>query len=133
MQEIEFDEWMSDADAALWHAERDPRLRSTIALVCELDSLPDRARFDESIAYTLAQIPRLRQRVVEDALRIAPPPDAVARTITRAIESARPRPRYLVGVDALATAATVPWLPRELTDLAMRLGGGLLGGGSKSR
>lgn len=73
MQEMEFDEWMSDADAALWHAERDPRLRSTIALVCELDSLPDRARFDESIAYTLAQIPRLRQRVVEDALRIAPP------------------------------------------------------------
>jgi WS/DGAT/MGAT family acyltransferase len=73
MSEIEFDAWMSDADAALWHAERDPRLRSTIVLVCELDSLPDRARFDESIAYTLAQIPRLRQRVVEDALRIAPP------------------------------------------------------------
>ena len=73
MQEMEFDEWMSDADAALWHAERDPRLRSTIVLVCELDALPDRARFDESIAYTLAQIPRLRQRVVEDALRIAPP------------------------------------------------------------
>jgi NAD(P)-dependent dehydrogenase (short-subunit alcohol dehydrogenase family) len=57
--------------------------------------------------------------------RFAPPPDAVARTITTAIESARPRPRYLVGVDALATAATVPWIPRELTDLAMRVGSGL--------
>jgi NAD(P)-dependent dehydrogenase (short-subunit alcohol dehydrogenase family) len=61
--------------------------------------------------------------------RFAPSPGAVARTIARAIESARPRPRYLVGVDALAAAATVPWLPRELTDLAMRVGGGLLGGG----
>ena len=73
MAEMEFDEWMSDADAALWHAERDPRLRSTIAMVCEFDCAPDRTRFDESIAYTLAQIPRLRQRVVQDALRLAPP------------------------------------------------------------
>jgi len=73
MVDIEFDEWMSDADAALWHAERDPRLRSTIALVCELDAAPDRARFDEAIAYTLAKIPRLRQRVVQDALGLAPP------------------------------------------------------------
>jgi NAD(P)-dependent dehydrogenase (short-subunit alcohol dehydrogenase family) len=62
--------------------------------------------------------------------RFAPPPDAVARTITSAIESARPRPRYLVGVDALATAATVPWLPREVTDLAMRVGGGLFAASS---
>jgi diacylglycerol O-acyltransferase len=73
MREMEFDEWMSDADAALWHAERDPRLRSTIVLVCELDCAPDRARFEESIAYTLAQIPRLRQRVAQDALGLAPP------------------------------------------------------------
>jgi diacylglycerol O-acyltransferase len=73
MPEIEFEEWMSDADAALWHAERDPRLRSTIVLVCELDRMPDRARFDESIVYTLNRIPRLRQRVAEDALGLAPP------------------------------------------------------------
>jgi NAD(P)-dependent dehydrogenase (short-subunit alcohol dehydrogenase family) len=65
--------------------------------------------------------------------RFAPAPDAVARTIATAIESARPRARYLVGVDALATAATVPWIPRELTDLAMRVGGGLLGGGARPK
>jgi NAD(P)-dependent dehydrogenase (short-subunit alcohol dehydrogenase family) len=59
--------------------------------------------------------------------RFAPKPDAVARTIASAIESARPRQRYLVGVDALAAAATVPWLPRELTDLGMRVAGGLFG------
>ncbi len=73
MPDLLFDDWMSDADAALWHAERDPRLRSTIALVCELDSPPDRARFDEALAYTIEKIPRLRQRVAQDALGLAPP------------------------------------------------------------
>jgi len=65
--------------------------------------------------------------------RVAPPPDAVARTITSAVESARPRARYLVGVDALATAATLPWIPRELTDFTMRVAGGLLGGAAPKR
>jgi NAD(P)-dependent dehydrogenase (short-subunit alcohol dehydrogenase family) len=63
--------------------------------------------------------------------RFAPPPDAVARANATAIESARPRARMLVGADALATAATVAWLPRELVDLGMRVGGGLFGGGEK--
>jgi NAD(P)-dependent dehydrogenase (short-subunit alcohol dehydrogenase family) len=65
--------------------------------------------------------------------RFAPPPDAVARTITNAIESARPRARYLVGVDALATAAAIPWIPRELTDFTMRLAGGLFDAKTKRR
>ncbi|HEY8120015.1 MAG TPA: SDR family NAD(P)-dependent oxidoreductase [Myxococcota bacterium] len=63
--------------------------------------------------------------------RFAPPPDAVARSIANAVESARPRARYLVGVDALATAATVPLLPRELTDFTMRIAGGLFGAGKR--
>jgi NAD(P)-dependent dehydrogenase (short-subunit alcohol dehydrogenase family) len=62
--------------------------------------------------------------------RFAPGPDAVARTIATAIESPRPRARYLVGADALATAATIPWIPRELTDLGMRLAGGLFSSSS---
>ncbi len=60
--------------------------------------------------------------------RFAPKPDAVARTITTAIESARPRLRYLVGLDAIATAASQAVTPRELTDLAMRFSTGLFGG-----
>lgn len=59
--------------------------------------------------------------------RLAPGPDAVARAITSAIESARPRRRYLVGLDAIAAAASQPFTPRELTDLAMRLSTGLFG------
>jgi NAD(P)-dependent dehydrogenase (short-subunit alcohol dehydrogenase family) len=61
--------------------------------------------------------------------RFAPPPDAVARTIASAVESSRPRQRYLVGLDALATAATLPFVPRGLTDFGMRIAGGLFGRG----
>ena len=59
--------------------------------------------------------------------RVAPSADVVARTITSAIESRRPRQRYIVGLDALATIATQPFIPRELTDFAMRLVAGLPG------
>ena len=59
--------------------------------------------------------------------RLAPSADVVARTITSAIESRRPRQRYIVGLDALATIATQPFIPRELTDFAMRLVAGLPG------
>jgi NAD(P)-dependent dehydrogenase (short-subunit alcohol dehydrogenase family) len=59
--------------------------------------------------------------------RLAPSADVVARTIGSAIESRRPRQRYIVGLDALATIATQPFIPRELTDLAMRLVAGLPG------
>ncbi len=59
--------------------------------------------------------------------RLAPSADVVARTIASAIESRRPRQRYVVGLDALATISMQPFIPRELTDLAMRLVAGLPG------
>src|SRR5262249_44419951 len=59
--------------------------------------------------------------------RFAPSAEVVARTIVSAIESRRPRRRYIVGLDALATIASQPFIPRELTDLAMRLVAGLPG------
>ena len=90
----------------------------------------DRAREQTSAASEHAGSPYAKAyERVEASLdfveRIAPPPDAVAKTIANAVESARPRARYLVGLDALATAATLPWIPRELTDLGMRVAGGL--------
>jgi NAD(P)-dependent dehydrogenase (short-subunit alcohol dehydrogenase family) len=60
--------------------------------------------------------------------RLAPPPDAVARTIVSAIESPRPLRRYLVGADAVSVASTHPLIPRSLTDAATRLLSGLGGG-----
>ncbi len=71
--EIEYDEWMSGADAILWYIERDPLLRSTITAVVILDQVPDRARFDESMANMAANIVRMRQRVVDEPGQMAAP------------------------------------------------------------
>ncbi len=57
--------------------------------------------------------------------RLAPEPDAVAKAVVEAIESRNPNRRYVVGLDALATLATQPFMPREFTDAAMRLTSGL--------
>lgn len=52
---------------------------------------------------------------------VAPPPDLVARTIVGAVESRRPRQRYLVGVDAVGIAVANPLIPRQVTDTVARL------------
>ncbi len=64
---------MSDYDAGLWHSESDPRLRSTIVSVWVLDRMPDDGDFEAMLAASVEDIPRLRQRVVQDALELAPP------------------------------------------------------------
>lgn len=70
---VTFEEWMSDSDAVMWHIERDPVLRSTITSVWMLDSVPDPARFEATFSRALDKIPRLRQRVVADALGVSTP------------------------------------------------------------
>jgi len=68
-----YDDWMSDNDALMWHIERDPLLRSTVLSLWVLDREPDPKRYAASIERTLRHVPRLRQRVVEDPLGVAPP------------------------------------------------------------
>jgi WS/DGAT/MGAT family acyltransferase len=70
---LRFEDRMSDADALLWNIELDPMLRSTIVSVMLLDQEPDAKRFAGAIERSLVKIPRLRQRVVLDPLRVAPP------------------------------------------------------------
>lgn len=70
---VKFDDWMSEYDAGLWEGERDPRLRSTVLSVWVLDRMPDQADFEAMMADAVEAIPRLRQRVVQDPLQIAPP------------------------------------------------------------
>jgi len=60
-------------------------------------------------------------------LRLAPPPDLVARTIVSAVESRRPLHRYLVGMDAVAITSAERLLPKQFTDAAARLMTGLTG------
>lgn len=73
MSEIVYDEWMSESDAVLWHIERDPMLRSTITSVCLLDSAPDRERMDAMVERTIANLPRLRQRVIDSQPGVSTP------------------------------------------------------------
>jgi WS/DGAT/MGAT family acyltransferase len=72
-ESMHFDDRMSDADSLMWHAEKDPLLRSTITVVWHLDRPPDRARLDDKIERATRTIPRLRQRVVSSSVSIAPP------------------------------------------------------------
>lgn len=73
MAEEHFDRFMGDSDGIMWTIESDPNLRSTITAVFLLDSAPDWDRLRERLERTTHQIPRLRQRVVEVPLRLAPP------------------------------------------------------------
>jgi diacylglycerol O-acyltransferase len=68
-----YEDRMSDSDALMWTIERDPHLRSTILSVMVLDRPPDPERLEEKVRRTAQTIPRLRQRVVEDPLGVAPP------------------------------------------------------------
>ncbi len=73
MTDIEYDEWMSDSDALLWHIERDPLLRSTVTSVWLLDSTPEREQMDAVVNRMISRLPRLRQRVIDDPNGIATP------------------------------------------------------------
>ena len=70
---MRFEERMSDADALMWTIEKDPLLRSTITAVAVLDRSPNPDRLVESLDRAIRLVPRLRQRVVANALSIAPP------------------------------------------------------------
>jgi len=70
---MRFEDRMTPADALMWNIESDPVLRSTILSVWILDRMPDFSRFEAKADRATRIIPRLRQRVVADALGIAPP------------------------------------------------------------
>jgi WS/DGAT/MGAT family acyltransferase len=62
---------MTDAEALMWMAERDPMLRSAFQTVTFLDSHPDVDRFRARMALAVERLPRLRQRVAPSS--IGPP------------------------------------------------------------
>jgi len=70
---IRFEDRMSDSDALMWNIEKDPLLRSTIAVIWLLDGAPDRTRLEAKIERATRTIPRLRQHVVSNPASIAPP------------------------------------------------------------
>ncbi|WP_354698821.1 Putative diacylglycerol O-acyltransferase [Paraconexibacter sp. AEG42_29] len=64
---------MTAVEAALWHASDRATLRAASVVVEVLDITPDWRRLVHGHSWALGRVPRLRQRVVSDPLRIGPP------------------------------------------------------------
>ncbi len=56
------------------------------------------------------------RKVIEDTAERGIPPEKVAKAIAHALESSRPRTRYLVGLDAKLQAKLKPFIPTRLFD-----------------
>ncbi|MBK9179049.1 MAG: DUF1298 domain-containing protein [Acidimicrobiales bacterium] len=69
----EFERRMTEAEALMWHLEKDPFLSSSFASVTFLDAAPDLERFKRRMARAVAVVPRLRQRVAPAFGRFIPP------------------------------------------------------------
>jgi len=64
---------MNGIETLMWRAEADPRLRSTICALEELDVAPDWNRFLAAHEWATRFVPRFRQRVVEPMLGVGVP------------------------------------------------------------
>jgi NAD(P)-dependent dehydrogenase (short-subunit alcohol dehydrogenase family) len=56
------------------------------------------------------------RKVLEDTAERGIPPEKVAKAISHALESSRPKTRYLVGLDAQVQARIKPFIPAHLFD-----------------
>ena len=56
------------------------------------------------------------RKLIEDTAERGIPPEKVAKSISHALESSRPKPRYLVGLDAKVQARIQPLIPTALFD-----------------
>lgn len=72
-REMRFERRMSDAEAMMWNVEKDPWLSSNIGTVTVLERPLDFDGFRRRIASGVADIPRMRERVVPAVGRLAPP------------------------------------------------------------
>lgn len=72
-REQRFDRRMSDAEALMWNVEKDPWLNPNGGTVNILDQPIDYDEFRTRMRFAVAQVPRLRERVVAGLGRLAPP------------------------------------------------------------
>lgn len=68
-----FDRRMSDAEALMWNVEKDPWLNPSGGTVIVFDHPIDLDHFRRQLAFMVASVPRLRERVVAGIGRISPP------------------------------------------------------------
>lgn len=72
-RELRFERKMSDAEALMWNIEKDPWLNPSGGVVTILDRPIDRDSFRARIRQSVAEIPRLRERVVSTTGRLTNP------------------------------------------------------------
>ena len=70
---LRFEPRMSDTEALMWSLEREPLLRSSFLSISVLDRPPDFEAFRRRVAGAVADIPRLRQRVVVPTVAVGAP------------------------------------------------------------
>lgn len=73
VREMRFERHMSDSEALMWNLEKDPALSSWFASLTLLDTAPSIDVLRSRLAVAVADIPRLRQRVVPTVGRLSPP------------------------------------------------------------
>ena len=107
-RELRFERQMSDAEAMMWNIEKDPWLSSNIGTVTVLDRPLDFEIFRRRIAFAVAQIARLRERVLPGLGRLAPP-------------TWEPDPEFLLDYHVRQIALPEPGTERQLLDLTALL------------
>ena len=105
---VTFQRRMSDFEALMWNVENDPLLNPSAGVVVVCDRPPDVEDFRRRIAHAVAEIPRLRERVVPDVGRLSPPRWA-------------PDPEFDLDNHLRHVALPAPGTLRQLYDLAARL------------
>ena len=72
-RELSFERRMSDAEALMWNVEKDPWMNPSGGVVTTLDRPLDITAFRARIRQSVAEIPRLRERVVSTTGRLSNP------------------------------------------------------------
>jgi diacylglycerol O-acyltransferase / wax synthase len=108
VQGVTFQRRMSDFEALMWSVEKDPWLNPSGGVVVVCDRPPDVEDFRRRIAHAVAEIPRLRERVVPGLGRLSPP-------------SWVPDPEFDLDNHLRHLALPAPGTVRQLYDLAARL------------
>jgi len=98
---------MSDMEALMWRSEASPRLRSGGVILDILDATPDWDRLVAAHEWAVDRVPRLRERVIEDPLRLAPPAWALAEDFDLAYHLRRMRVPNGSGMDAVLDTSQV--------------------------
>lgn len=133
MDEVRTDSFMTPTDAFIWRLERDPLMRWTISAIILLDGTPAWDELVERFERLTRLAPRLRQRIVEPPMGVAPPrwtADPYFDLHYHLRHSAAPAPGDLGSLLELAASSAMGGLDRERPLWEATFVEGLAGGDS---